>query len=71
MSKPAPRKFDVVRTVYVTPHMLCITLQDNGINKFPADQASAYIKLIFPQPGDAGPLLRTYTVRQQRANELE
>ncbi|SIS74377.1 siderophore-interacting protein [Neptunomonas antarctica] len=71
MNRPAPRTLDVMRTTYVTPHMLRVTLGGEGLNSFPANQASTYIKLIFPQPADARPLLRTYTVRQQRASEID
>ncbi|SFG31423.1 siderophore-interacting protein [Neptunomonas qingdaonensis] len=71
MNRPAPRKLDVIRTDSVTPHMLRVTLGGEGLNNFPANQESSYIKLMFPQPGDARSQVRTYTVRQQRANEID
>lgn len=71
MSKPAPRELQVIRSTYITPHMLRITLGGEGLAGFPLEQESAYVKLIFPQAGEARPLLRTYTVRQQRATEID
>ncbi|MBE0446454.1 siderophore-interacting protein, partial [Psychrobacter sp. FME5] len=49
MAKPAPRTLNVVRTKYITPQMCRVTLGGAGLTDFPADQESAYIKLIFPQ----------------------
>ncbi|MFB2735710.1 siderophore-interacting protein [Shewanella mangrovisoli] len=71
MNRPAPRELTVIGKTQVTPHMLRITLGGAGFAGFPADQESAYIKLLFPQPGDERPLMRTYTIRQQRANEID
>ena len=69
--RPAPRELQVIRSTYVTPHMLRITLGGDELAGFPPDQESAYIKLLFPQPGEARPLMRTYTVRHQRATEID
>ena len=71
MAKPAPRELDVIRSAYVTPHMLRVTLGGENIATLPEDQASAYVKLIFPQPAEARPLMRTYTIRQQRKDEID
>lgn len=71
MSKPAPRTLEVIRSRYLTPHMLRITLGGAGLADFPEDQASAYIKLIFPQPAQARPLMRTYTISAQRSDEID
>lgn len=71
MAKPAPRELEVLATRDVTPHMRRITLGGTGMTSFPEDQASAYIKLIFPTPGDARPLMRTYTVRHHRDTEID
>jgi NADPH-dependent ferric siderophore reductase len=67
MSRPAPRDLRVLRKTTLTPNMLRITF--GGAvppETFPADQASAYVKLMFPQEGSDRPMLRTYTVRAQR-----
>ena len=77
MSKPVPRSLQVIRSTYITPHMLRITLGGDELAGFPQDQESAYVKLIFPQPqvdkapSEARPLMRTYTVRHQRAMEID
>lgn len=70
MNRPAPRELEVIRSTYITPHMLRITLGGAGMAGFPADQASAYIKLLFPQAGER-PLMRTYTIRHHRAHEID
>lgn len=71
MSKPAMRELDVIRTTQVTPHMRRVTLGGEGLTGFPADQESAYIKLIFPRGEGEKPLMRTYTIRYQRATEVD
>ena len=71
MSKPAPRTLEVIRSRYLTPHMLRVTLGGAGLADFPEDQESAYIKLIFPQPAQARPLMRTYTISVQRSDEID
>lgn len=71
MARPAPRTLNVVASTPVTPHMLRITLGGADIDHFPADQESAYIKLIFEHPGEERPLMRTYTVRHQREDEFD
>lgn len=71
MAKPEPRELEVLSTSDVTTHMRRITLGGAGMASFPADQASAYIKLVFPTEGDARPLMRTYTVRNHRENEID
>lgn len=71
MSKPVPRTLEVIRSAYVTPHMLRVTLGGSELAGFPEDQESAYIKLIFPQHGESRPLMRTYTVSAQRSDEID
>ena len=41
------------------------------MQSFPQGQDGGYVKLIFPQPNDARPLVRTYTVCEQRHNEID
>lgn len=71
MSKPAPRDLTVIGKQYVTPNMLRVTLGGDGIKDFPKDQASAYVKLIFPIKDDekGRVLRRTYTVRHDRITD--
>lgn len=71
MARPAPRELQVIRRTAVSEHMLRVTLGGEGLDTFPADQESAYIKLIFPQDNGDKPLMRTYTVRQQRNTEID
>ncbi|WP_432698208.1 siderophore-interacting protein [Marinobacterium sp. YM272] len=71
MSKPAPRELEVIRSVQLTPHMQRITLGGSGMSQFPDNQESAYIKLFFPRDDGEKPMVRTYTVRQQRAGEID
>ncbi|WP_136068633.1 siderophore-interacting protein [Modicisalibacter radicis] len=71
MSRSAPREFTVTGRRFVTPHMLRITLGGEGMADFPADQESAYIKLVFPRGEEERPLMRTYTVRHQRPDEID
>jgi len=81
MSRPLPRKLIVISKQKISRNMLRITLGGDALQDFPLDQESGYIKLHFAREnvlqGDieqqlrsddakARPLLRTYTVRQQR-----
>lgn len=71
MSKPAPRDLTVIGKKYITQNMLRVTLGGDGMATFPEDQASAYVKLIFPINGDEKDrvLRRTYTVRHDRITD--
>ncbi|RNF50023.1 siderophore-interacting protein [Marinomonas hwangdonensis] len=70
MSRPQPRELTVINKFHVTPNMLRVTLGGDNIHTIPEDQESGYVKLIFPRK-DQKPLLRTYTIRHQRANEID
>ncbi|MCW8128252.1 siderophore-interacting protein [Microbulbifer halophilus] len=71
MARPPSRELEVIGAAYVTPHMLRLTLGGSGMAGFPAEQESAYVKLLFPQGEDRRPLMRTYTIRHQRAEEID
>ncbi|NII09879.1 siderophore-interacting protein [Oleiagrimonas sp. C23AA] len=71
MNRPAPRTFTVLGKHPVTPRMLRVSLGGEGLESFPDDQASAYVKLMFPVDGRERPLLRTYTVRAQRSDAID
>jgi len=71
MPKPTPRELEVIRTTSITKNMLRVTLGGEAMSGFPQNQESAYIKLIFPQENQARPLMRTYTIRKQRASEID
>ena len=71
MPRPAPRELDVIRSRYITPHMLRVTLGGEGLKGFPEEQESAYVKLLFEQAEGQRPLMRTYTIRHQREQEID
>lgn len=71
MSRPAPRSLTVIRSQSVTPNMLRVTLGGAGMENFPTEQESAYVKLIFPLEGSPRGLMRTYTIRHQRPGEID
>lgn len=71
MSKPSPRVLEVKCIADITPNMRRITLGGEGMKNFPADQESAYIKLMFAQEAGQKPIMRTYTIIQQRADEMD
>ncbi|OZG74137.1 NADPH-dependent ferric siderophore reductase [Hahella sp. CCB-MM4] len=71
MTRPTSRELTLLRKQQVTPNMLRLTLGGQGIASFPVDQESAYVKLIFPNAGSAKPVMRTYTVRTQRQDEID
>ena len=71
MPKPAPRPYTVLNRQLVTPHMLRLTFGGEGMAGFPADQESAYIKLVIPTEQESMPetpssVMRTYTVRLKK-----
>lgn len=71
MAKPQIREMEVIRSIYLSPHMLSVTLGGDNIGTIPDDQESAYIKLVFPREGEDKPLMRTYTIRAQRPGEID
>ena len=71
MARPDPRTLEVIRVKQITPHMRRVTLGGEGLASFPADQESAYLKMMFRQDGSDRPMLRTYTVRYQRDDEID
>ncbi|WP_346836488.1 siderophore-interacting protein [Microbulbifer sp. SAOS-129_SWC] len=71
MARPQPRELEVLNSALISPHMLRITLGGEQMADFPVEQESAYVKLLLPQPGDERPLMRTYTIRRQRADEID
>jgi len=71
MAKPAPRVLEVKGIKDITPNMRRITLGGEGMQGFPVDQESAYIKLLFPQLQNEKPIMRTYTIIKQRGDEID
>ncbi|MBC2643758.1 MULTISPECIES: siderophore-interacting protein [unclassified Rhodococcus (in: high G+C Gram-positive bacteria)] len=61
MAKPTAT-LTVIRTEWLTPHMVRVILGDPGFDSFvPNAFTDAYAKLEFGSPGE--PVLRTYTIR--------
>jgi len=71
MARPEPRTLEVIRKQQLTPNMLRVTLGGPGLADFPADQTSAYIKLRLHDARSGRDVTRTYTVRSQRADEID
>ncbi|MDZ7602795.1 MAG: siderophore-interacting protein [Hoeflea sp.] len=71
MSRPEPRKLDVLGKTQVTPNMLRITLGGPGLAGFPEEQTSAYVKLLLRDARSGRDVVRTYTVRSQRDDAIE
>jgi NADPH-dependent ferric siderophore reductase len=70
MNRPQPRELIVIKKSFVTTNMLRITLGGKNIHTLPANQESGYVKLIFPSENQK-PIVRTYTIRHQRADEID
>lgn len=71
MARPAPRELNVTNTTQITTHMRRITLGGDGMRSFPQDQTTAYVKLMLGQTSTGKNIMRTYTVRSQRDNEID
>ncbi len=71
MTKPAPRELEVIRRHQITKNMCRVTLGGAALDSLPEDSEGGYVKLIFPQTNDERPLVRTYTIRYQRQNEID
>ncbi len=71
MSRPQPRQLQVLHSRQITPHMRRITLGGEAMQNFPPEQQSAYVKLLFPEPNSERPVMRTYTIREQREMDID
>lgn len=70
--RPAPREVEVFASRLVTPNMLRLTLGGPGLEGFPAGQQGGYVKLRLPPAEGSDKLrVRTYTIRAQRAEEID
>ncbi|NLQ16356.1 SIP domain-containing protein [Marinomonas sp. M1K-6] len=70
MSRPQPRELTVIRKSSITTNMLRVTLGGENIHTIPENQTGGYVKLIFARE-EQKPLIRTYTIRHQRADEID
>ena len=70
-TRPAPRLLTVLAKTQLTPHMLRIRLGGAAMADFPQNQASAYVKLIWPSATDPRAVVRTYTIAAQWPDALD
>jgi len=71
MQKRPLRKLRVSAINEVCQNLRRITLRGEDLEGFPADETGGYIKLNFHDPEYETPLVRTYTVRDTRLDQLE
>ncbi|MEO9463292.1 MAG: siderophore-interacting protein [Marinomonas sp.] len=72
MPRPLPRTLSVIDTQRISPSMHQITFGGPELAGFPAGQEGGYVKLMIKQADpEAKPLVRTYTIRSQRADALD
>ncbi len=70
MNKRQRRCLEIIQIKDITPHMRRITFAGNEYSDFPQNVAGSYIKLVF-QPDTDQQSVRTYTIRQQRAESFD
>ncbi|MFT5115465.1 MAG: NADPH-dependent ferric siderophore reductase [Parasphingorhabdus sp.] len=72
-AKRAPRLLTVKSAHSLTPNMRRITLHGDALANFPTSSEGAHIKLLFEQSTFEKPVMRTYTIAQQRQtpNEID
>lgn len=69
--RPAPRTLEVLSKREITPNMLRVTLGGEGLEGFPQGSDGGYIKLRLFSDGSDKPIVRTYTIREQRADAID
>ena len=70
-NRRVPRTLQVKSANNLTPNMRRVTLHGDALASFPKDSEGAYIKLLFNQAGKEKPVMRTYTVAEQRSDQNE
>jgi NADPH-dependent ferric siderophore reductase len=70
-NRPPPRRFEVLAAERLTPSMHRVTLGGEGMDGFPPGQQGGYLKFRVEPEGSAKPIVRTYTIRRQRADALD
>lgn len=70
-NRPPPRRFEVLAAERLTPSMHRVTLGGEGMDGFPAGQQGGYLKFRVEPEGSEKPIVRTYTIRRQRADALD
>ncbi len=67
----APKAVQVKSAKNISPNMRRVTLHGSALSDFPTQSEGAYIKLLFKQQDNAKPIMRTYTVAEQRSEQNE
>jgi len=70
-TRPEPRELTVLQRNRITPSLQRVTLGGPGLDGFPAGQEGGYLKLFLGEGENGKPIVRTYTIRDQRKNELD
>ena len=70
-SRNAPRVLEVIKSKKITENMLRVTLGGAGMNSFPEEFAGGYVKLRLTGRDEKEVVNRTYTIRNQRNNEID
>ncbi|MCD1622056.1 siderophore-interacting protein [Citromicrobium bathyomarinum] len=70
-TRPDPRELIVLRRDRITPSLQRVTLGGPGLEGFPAGQQGGYLKLFLGEDARGKPIVRTYTIRDQREDELD
>lgn len=65
------RTLAVKSAINLTPNMRRVTLGGEELSSFPEGSEGAYIKLLFSQTNNTKPIMRTYTVAEQRSEDNE
>ena len=61
-----PRTLSVKSVINITPNMRRVTLHGKSLATFPTNSEGRFLKLLFEQPNGDKPIMRTYTVSEQR-----
>ncbi len=68
-----PRSLTVKSVTNITPNMRRVTLKIDSVDIFPPNAEGAFMKMLFEQDDKPKPIMRTYTLSQQRSqlNEVD
>ena len=66
-----PHELEVIKSEVISLNMLRVTLGGVGMNNFPEGFAGGYIKLRLTGKEEREVVTRTYTIRNQRNNEID
>ena len=70
-NRPDPRELTVINRTRISPSLQRVTLGGPGMAGFAANQQGGYLKLFLGEDPKGKPIVRTYTIRNQREGELD